>query len=327
MTADRGTMSLNPRTSILLAIIAVVIGGTAGAGAAPSRYAVGVTAITFTKSSVTTGEPRPLITTIWYPAAAGTGTPEALGLRDADVYAKRFPLIVFSHGNCGRPAEASYLTMALASRGFVVAAPAHLGNTKDRPDCGANFVDSFQNRVPDVMFVVDSMLAETASTSSRFTDRLQPDAIGISGLSFGGYTTLVAAQRDSRLRAALSMVPGGVSAIDANDITIPTMVLGAERDRVVGFPDSEAAYKRIAGPRFLVELLASDHLSVTDDCFPLCSPEYIPQDEAHRIVLHFALPFFRYYLTQGQSQGAGLIRAVPHAKLTAEPRRAGGGGE
>lgn len=319
-------MNVFLRTSILLALVAVATGGAARADAAPGRYAVGVTSITFTKDSVTTGEPRPLVTTIWYPAAAGTGTPEALGLRDADVYAKRFPLIVFSHGNCGRPAEASYLTMGLASRGFVVAAPAHLGNTADRPDCGANFVDSFQNRVPDVIFLVDSMLAETASPSSRFADRLQPDAIGIAGLSFGGYTTLVAAQRDPRLRAAFSMVPGGVAAIDANDIAIPTMVLGAERDRVVGFPDSELAYGRIAGPRFLVELLAADHLSVTDDCFPLCSPEYIPQDKAHRIVLHFALPFFRYYLAQGQAQGAGLIRPVPRAKLTAEPRRTAGGG-
>jgi dienelactone hydrolase len=155
---------------------------------------------------------------------------------------------------------------------------------------------------------------------------LRPEAIGISGLSFGGYTTLVAAQRDHRLRAAFSMVPGGVSAIDANDIAIPTMVLGAEHDRVVGFPDSVAAYQRIAGPRFLIELLAADHLSVTDDCFPLCSPDYVPQDKAHRIVLHFALPFFRYYLAQGHAQGAGLIRPVPGAVLTADPRRVAGGG-
>jgi len=321
-------MNLGRRLRVPLALLAVVASARARAAdsAAPGRHAVGVTSLTFTKNSVTTGLPRPLDTTIWYPAALGTGTAEALGLRDADVYPKAFPLIVFSHGTCGRPSEASYLTMGLASRGFVVAAPAHLGNTKNDPMCGAtaNFIDSLQNRVPDVMFVIDSMLAETADASSRFADRLRTDAIGMSGLSYGGYTTLLAAQRDPRLRAAFAMVPGGVSVLDPKDITIPTMVLGAEHDRVVGFPDSVAAYGRIDAPRFLIELLAADHLSVTDDCFPLCSPDYVPQATAHRIVLHFALTFFRYYLAQGHAQGAGLIRAVPGAILTEDPRHAAG---
>ena len=95
----------------------------------------------------------------------------------------------------------------------------------------------------------------------------------MAGLSFGGYTTLLAAQREPRLRAALVMVPGGADVIDANDITIPTMVIGGERDHVVGFADSEKAYRRWPAPRFLIKLLKADHLSVTNDCSPLCSPD------------------------------------------------------
>src|SRR5262245_28785129 len=124
MSNRRARMNLDP-LPILLAIMAVATAATAGAvdeTAAPGRYALGVTSITFTKNSVTTGDPRPLVTTIWYPAVPGTGSASDLGLRDADVYQKRFPLIVFSHGNCGQPSEASYLTTALARRGFVVAA-------------------------------------------------------------------------------------------------------------------------------------------------------------------------------------------------------------
>src|SRR5262245_52852388 len=222
-------------------IACTVVAVQAKAETGRGRYTVGVTTITFTKTSLTTGAPRLLTTLIWYPAVPGTGSEDPLGQRDADVVAKQFPWIVFSHGSCGRPRESSYLTTELASRGFVVAAPAHIGNTRDEPDCAAqqNFVDSFANRVPDVRFIVDSMLAENGDQSSRFANRLRPDAIGISGLSFGGYTTLVAAQREPRFSAALVMVPGGVGFLDANDIAIPTMIIGAEDDHVVGFADSE----------------------------------------------------------------------------------------
>jgi predicted dienelactone hydrolase len=319
-----GGMSRAQTTTALFAAIAcAALTAAATAGAAPGRYEVGISTITFTKNSVTTGEPRPLATLIWYPAVAGTGTEEALGRRDAEVVDKQFPWIVFSHGNCGRPRESSYLTMALASRGFVVAAPPHIGNTADEPAvCFANFVDSLTNRVPDVRFIVDSMLAENATPSSRFADRLRPEAVGIAGLSFGGFTTMLAAQREPRLRAALALVTGGSDLLDPNDVTIPTMLIGADHDRIVTFADSEKAYQRVAGPRFLVQLLAADHLSVVNDCFPLCSPTDIPQDKAHRIVVRFAATFFRYFLEQGHSGGMGSIRPMPRSVLTAEPWRA-----
>jgi len=98
-------------------------------------------------------------------------------------------------------------------------------------------------------------------------------------------------------------------------------VIGGERDIVVGFADSELAYERVDAPRFLVELLAANHLAVTDDCFPLCFPDDIPQDIAHRIVEQYVLSFFRRYLAQGQTGGAGRLRPVPRTKLTADPQR------
>src|SRR6185436_19323492 len=101
-------------------------------GGVPTAHArhlpVGVSTLTFTKTSVTTGEPRALATVVWYPAVRKSGTSEALGLRDATPRRGKFPLVVFSHGTCGSPTEASYLTMAISSQGFVVAAPPHPGN-------------------------------------------------------------------------------------------------------------------------------------------------------------------------------------------------------
>jgi predicted dienelactone hydrolase len=294
------------------------------AGASDGR-AVGVTTTTFTKTSVTTGAPRPLATTIWYPAVPHTGTADRFGRRDARVRRGHFPLVVFSHGTCGRPTEASYLTMPLAALGFVVAAPAHPGDTADDlPGClgGPDFVDSAANRVPDVRFVLDSMLALAADRTSSFSRRLRADALGVSGLSFGGYTTLLAAQQEPRFTAALTMVPGGTVFLQKNDITIPTMVIGAEHDQVVGFMESENAYARLAGPRFLVELLRANHLSVVDDCTPFCVASDITQDAAHALVLHYALPFVARYLAHhGHGHARVLTRQIDGVVLTAEPKR------
>jgi predicted dienelactone hydrolase len=244
----------------------------------------------------------------------------------------RYPLIVFSHGACGRPTESTYYTTALASRGFVVVAPTHAGNTADDgfATCTAMFVDSALNRFPDVEATIDAMLAAATDSSSRFARHLRTDTIGMTGLSFGGFTTLLAAQQDPRLVAALSMVPGGTAALAQgaeHDITIPTMVIGAERDQVVGYAESPLAFARLAGPRFLVKLLAANHLSVVDDCFnhdlnlSLCVDADITQDAAHALVLHYAVPFFRRYLLNVRGAGKTLVQQVDGVELMAEPKR------
>jgi predicted dienelactone hydrolase len=280
---------------------------------------VGVTTITFTKTSVTTSEPRPLATVIWYPAVGKTGTPEAFGLRDAKVKRGRFPLVVFSHGSCGRPTEATYFTMALAKAGFVVAAPPHVGNTTDDPMCftQAVFLDSAANRVPDVRFVIDSMLGLAADSSSPFARRLRTDRIAVSGLSFGGFTTLLTEQQDERVRAAFALVPGGTAFLEADPIAQPTLVIGAEDDHVVTWPESVKAYAKLAGPRFLVELLGGDHLNAVDECPGFCGT--ITQEEAHERILHYALPFFRRYVQGKRVPERVLTRPIDGVVVQAEP--------
>jgi len=306
----------------LLLLLALVL----PAGAA--RFSVAVTAMTFTKASATTGAPRPLDTVIWYPAERRGGTPEAFGRRDAPARHGKFPLIVFSHGTCGLPTEASYWTMALAREGFVVAAPTHIGNTaNDVPAClgGPAFIDSAVNREPDVVFVIDSMLGEDAHAGSPFKHRLRRDQIGVTGLSFGGFTTLLTALLERRVVAAVSLVPGGTAALGTRQITVPTVVIGSERDHVVGFAESQAAYAKLAGPRFLVELLGANHLSVVDSCangaggLNLCVPGDISQEAAHALVLHYGLPFFRRYLANKRAAGRLLTKQVDGVILTSDP--------
>src|SRR5262249_23973075 len=118
------------RPSALLGVAVAALFCGAAATNAASRP-VGVNTLSFTKTSVTTAAPRERDTVVWSPAAGHTGTSEALGRRDARARAGRFPLLIFSHGTCGWPTEATYFTMALAAQGFIVAAPPHVGNTAD----------------------------------------------------------------------------------------------------------------------------------------------------------------------------------------------------
>ena len=311
--------------SRLALVLALVL---AAPPATPAAFKVGVTHLSLTKTSVTTGMPRALDPVVWYPAAVRRAPADGSPTQDAKVRKGRYPIIVFSHGSCGRPTEATYYTTALASRGFVVVAPTHVGDTADDglAACINDFLDSAVNRYPDVETTIDAMVATATDSSSRFAHHLRSDVIGMTGLSFGGFTTLQAAQNDSRLGAALSIVPGGTAALAQgadHDITIPTMVIGAERDKVVGYAESPLAYARLAGPRYLVKLLAANHLSVVDDCFAgnVCVPGDITQDVAHMLVLHYAEPFFRRYLANAHRVERTLVKQVDGVELTAEPTR------
>lgn len=309
-----------PRALLALLLAVAVSPAWARDWSAPGPHAVGVRTLTWTKTSVTTGEPRVLATTIWYPTVKRSGTPEALGLRDAKVKKGKFPLVIYSHGNCGTPEEATYLTMTLASWGFIVAAPPHPGNTKnDGPDCLAAFFDSGVNRVPDVRFVLDQILAEATNPASPFSKRIRTTAIGITGGSFGGFTTLYTVQQDPRFTVAMANVPGDLGIVMAGPpITIPAMIQGAADDQVVPFAtNAQPLFGKLAGPRYLVKVLSTSHLSFFDTCG--CLPTDIPQDDAHAIILDYAVPFFLRYMKDGRAAGKVLTRPIDGVELTAEP--------
>src|SRR5438876_2366352 len=217
-----------------------------------------------TRTSSTTGQPRPLATVIWYPAKPGTGTAVGGEFRDAAVLRRRWPIVLFSHGSCGIPEQSLFLTVTLASRGFVVVAPPHPGNEfTDFPACmdPAELVDSYLNRLDDMRFVLDQILVEDDRVGSPFRRKLDRRRIGMSGHSFGGLDTLRVAALDPRVRAALALAPARPD-LTGGRIKIPTMLEGAELDTLAPFQtDTLAAYALLDGPRFLVEILNAGHFA------------------------------------------------------------------
>jgi predicted dienelactone hydrolase len=301
--------------SLVLAVVGLALPAAAATPdvTAPGPYAVGRTTITFTKPSVTTGDPRPLATVIWYPAEPGSGTPAGSVLADALVKRGRWPLLLFSHGLCGVPMQSTFFTIRMASWGFVVAAPPHPGGEliDGFPQCVQSLNDSFENRLPDIQFVIDQLLAANRQPGSRFARHLKPRRIGMSGHSFGGQTTMRVAAADPRVRAALALAPAlygdNVSALH---VTIPTMIMTGDEDTLAPFDtNARPYYAELFGPRFLVEILNTGHSAFADPCRQDCKPGDLTQDEAHALVLRHAVPFLLRYVAGRHSVQALL---APH---------------
>jgi len=284
----------------------------------PGPYGVGVQRITFTKQSVTVpGQPRVLLTDIWYPGPPGTGptaghpggklnAPLADGVHD-------LPLVMFSHGSCAFPEQSVFFTALLASYGFVVAAPPHPGNTiSEYATCGtpAAETDSFANRPADISFVIDALLGMNADPSSFFFTTIDPSRIGMSGHSYGGLTTLRVSALDARVIAGLAMAPVARSIEDEiASIRIPTMLQVGTLDDLQA--DSELAFSLLHTPRYLLEIDHMPHLLFSDFC-PACGAGSISADAAHLYILRHAIPFLLHWVADDHRFDAFLsLPAAP----------------
>ena len=169
------------------------------ASSEPKLYGVGVRNI-----EVIGANGRKLPTEVWYPIAADT-TGEAAtylngvlkspnnAVRGAKPAAGPWPLVVFSHGNGGVRDQSPFLTEWLARNGYVVASPDHVGNTT------LHMKDEWWPsmalwRPQDIQAVIAAMTDK--ETTEWWAGLVDGDKIGVTGHSFGGYTSLAVAGLD-----------------------------------------------------------------------------------------------------------------------------------
>jgi predicted dienelactone hydrolase len=147
----------------------------------------------------------------WYPTQTTEGTlhlygglyESAIALSTAvpDCSETR-PVLAFSHGSQALNYQSYFLTEYLASRGWVIVAPEHRGNTvwNDSED---KVVLAFR-RPFDIRDTVDWLFETLASPGGVLDGCVDPEAgYAISGHSFGGYTTLAVAGAAIDLDAGL----------------------------------------------------------------------------------------------------------------------------
>jgi len=123
----------------------------------------------------------------------------------ADIYLPKvaeprpLPIIVFSHGLGSDRLTYAYLAEHLASHGFVVAVPEHLGSGAEQLVALLNGQADevaepreFIDRPLDVKFLLDE-LARRSQSDPIYFNRLNLQQVGVIGHSFGGYTALALA--------------------------------------------------------------------------------------------------------------------------------------
>jgi len=286
-------------------------------------YAPGVKVMSWTKDSAASpGTPRTLDTVVWYPAAKGSGPIDSVyrGVLDApvDTSGGSYPVVLFSHGSCGYPLQSTFLTPLLASRGFIVVAPPHPGNTiYEFPTCGTSNaqVASFIERPKDMSFVLDQIIAAGQDPASPFFGAVDGTRVAMTGHSFGGLTTFLVAAQDPRVGVAVAMAP----ATPANGkLTVPSLIMLGNIDTVINLPAARQAYVASSSPKMLVEIEHAGHYAFSNGCFPApeCNPPVtLTQPEANTAVLRYVVPFLERYLARqvdlvpllGPPTGPGFI--------------------
>jgi predicted dienelactone hydrolase len=143
---------------------------------------------------------RKLITEVWYPTTQAATSENAVPFvriptaRDASISSGKFPLVLFSHGTGGGRLTVEWFCAGLASKGFIVAAVDHFGNTFDN-SIPEEFV-KFWERPQDLKFVLDNLLS-----SGAFASSIDDAKIGVAGFSLGGYTAIALAGGQLDLQA------------------------------------------------------------------------------------------------------------------------------
>jgi len=187
------------------------------------------------------------------------------------------PLVVYSHASYGHRMQSSFLCTRLASDGYIVAAVDHTGNTRAEWNVApprarteeerAAYVGMvIADRVPDISFLIDEMLA-------RYP--IARDRIGVLGWSFGGWAVLATPEQDDRVSSIVALSPAGardplpgIIPARLNFVwprAIPTLILAAERDQFISLDRVRDVFDRAPEPKELFVLEGADHGHFADD--------------------------------------------------------------
>lgn len=252
----------------------------------------------------------PLPTQIWYPSTQPSeglhrygdlkeGTASNGGVVDCST---ERPIVLFSHGNTAMGYQSYFLAEFLASHGYIVVAPNHVGNTVFDND-ESRKPELILRRPQDISDAYDWLLEQT-----EFSACVNPDGgFAVIGHSFGGYTvhaitggyvdtdktlehcaeyggwlcehveeianTLGAGvhdRSDDRIWGAVSMTPAALETLigGIDTITVPTLVLAGEYDTLTpANPLVDAIYNSIGTDnKNYATLLKAGHYTFSNAC-------------------------------------------------------------
>jgi len=365
----------------VLFLLALLIAGASAAGAqtlpgepaAPGDVGPGTPTYAVGRQTISVlSEPgRTLTADVWYPAdpASVAGTAKSVYAIPGASYTSSvaydappvagggpFPLIVYSHGAGGQRFVSTYLTEALAARGYVVVAADHTGNTA---------LDQFTNttlppaeivrlRPVDIRAEIDTVKAAAADPANPFAGKVDTTRVGLVGHSAGGTGVLMtaagagASSAPTNVRAVVGLgaYVDPVSDAELKRVTEPVMLISGTLDDVTPIKtETERAWKTMpGGPFYRVDLRGAGHQSYSDVCYyaqlvaarptlpkvladaitartsDACTPRFLPIATAHTLIDRYTIGFFDRYV-KGDTAAAARLRSTDPKAVTVRVKR------
>ncbi len=264
-------------------------------------YAVGHEQLTAIDSA---RDDRSILIDLWYPvdeadaqggeqtfyplAGSAIGLDSEVARDDVPVSARQNQIfLVFSHGYQGINLQSIELMEALASHGFIIASPEHTGNAQASPT--DTFDEAAANRVPDVSFLIDWMIARNRDPQDAFYQRIDEESFGVVGNSFGASTAVgmaagwAGAPADPRVKAIvpISVVIDGEMQLDDRpspfagfsdeqlaSIVVPVMLIGGTEDVNVPIGNHQLAFDQMVNaPRvYKIDIIGANHFHFAAVC-------------------------------------------------------------
>lgn len=144
----------------------------------------------------------------------------------------RAPLIISMHGGGGSPEVALFhgganyhdMVRGGVKRGYVVWAPTHLFRAEDFPDDIRNRIDSRARLVGTSLTAIEIAKITRSLDVVLKRPEVDPKRVGMVGLSYGGYYTLVTAALEPRIKAAVSSCYFGVQEFryERDELSVPS---------------------------------------------------------------------------------------------------------
>jgi dienelactone hydrolase len=239
------------------------------------------------EAGVPASDARTLETTLTYPDAPGP-----------------FPFVAFAHGFAGHPRKFTQLHEAWAAAGYVVAAPAFPISNDEVP--GDPAVADLPNQPGDVSFVIDEALRMNEEPGEPLFERVDPERIGVAGLSLGGATVYGVAFNDCctdpRVDAAIVMdgaqlAIGGEPTIDNGT---PLLLYHADGDPALPYEGAVDAFAAAAPPKYFITIHEVVHAQPFEDA----------PDPADEMVIDTSIAFWRLYLDDDEDAAADFTEAA-----------------
>ena len=223
------------------------------------------------------------------------------------------PLIVMAHGLDGNPSRMGPLLDAWADAGYFVVAPQFPITVRD--STGRANVENNERQAADIRFLIDEVTAQSRDPNGPLFGKVDPQHIGVAGMSLGGQTAYMLVQNtcclDRRITAAvlLAAVHRDVPGYRWTRNLVPMFLVHGDADR--GYHNSARAYPTLAPPKWLVTLHGQGH----------SSPFEVPEGPAAPLVHDVTTNFWNLSLKDEPGASAAITAAVEQSDGAASLRR------